>query len=648
MLAWIRRVFGEPSAGRGAASALPNELSKSGMMSGRRVSGQPQGQTPERASLLATNARDPFQDIVDGLNASAAYFDFREAEIYNASLHSVRARREFRDEYLRRIAVLLAYVEDVDGLAAIDREVRAAATILRRQDASEPESLAAAARRIDAEGFDLLRLSDPVSFDALKAAYRQAVKRYHPDVGGDTAIMQGVNAAYGTFHTLVQSKASVEGGSEGSYFGDPFGDQTAGQVMRGARVDQFLALLDDLAVDQAYRVCKEIRIGDLASPAGWRVAELCRLSTLLAACGCRDDAHEVLGRAAALNDLASARGLRFGGLVTRAAETVANPSRLRLILNHRRQAENALRLGLVDRVRYVAAVERIDRQSALTFDERESFVAAMGARRYVQLPGDPTEQGERATGLIPEPDYYSRVDTLTKAQLNEYWRAFFGGEEALVPKYAFIRATALLQAVIKGFDLGTAIEEARAFATASKSGSSLRFYTDGLSKALEFFMSEPSELRRERFHAMQSLDADPRAGISITISLDDEAGLQSSSPWVQKKPILMTPAYLEFVQLPIAAIRRYLQTGGPRLRRPMQHGLRRIDKRLSLLSHLSIRKPGRPSSRGRLTRRSLWLLSCSRRCIIVSINPARNGSKSAIGRTGFPSIWSSSSAMKRR
>ncbi len=37
---------------------------------------------------------------------------------------------------------------------------------------------------------------DCATLDALKAEYKRLAKQYHPDMGGDTATMQAINAAY--------------------------------------------------------------------------------------------------------------------------------------------------------------------------------------------------------------------------------------------------------------------------------------------------------------------------------------------------------------------------------------------------------------------------------------------------------------------
>jgi hypothetical protein len=110
------------------------------------------------------------------------------SRFYEMSLRSVRDRRDFRDEYLHRIATLIVYVDDAEALATIDREIQVSAEARKGETLRETaeETVAVKARKIDAEGFTLLAPSVPLSFETLKTAYRRAAKRYHPDVGGDT------------------------------------------------------------------------------------------------------------------------------------------------------------------------------------------------------------------------------------------------------------------------------------------------------------------------------------------------------------------------------------------------------------------------------------------------------------------------------
>lgn len=558
MFSWLMRVLGKPDVAVSEASPTSPGLGPGYS----QVDADPQ--SPEvatsqipRGTAIATGG---VMDVVDGLNAVAAYYSFIEAELYEMSLRSVRDRRDFRDEYLHRIATLIVYVDDAEALATIDREIQVSAEVRNGETLGEraEETVAVKARKIDPEGFTLLAPPVPLSFETLKTAYRRAAKRYHPDVGGDTVKMQRVNDAYAAFHALLQAEAGIES-MAGSAAGFPA--PSADQTLRRARVREFTAHLDDLAVDRAFQSFSRIRIQDFAGTLGWGVQEVCRLATLLAAWGRNDDAHVVLGVAKSLCDMAAECGLRFGNLIERAAEIVADSKKLRLILNHPRQAANALRLRLVDEKRYAKALERIEATVEVVTEEREIFVAAAGDHQYIRLPMDPPEPGPPATGLVPNPDYYSRIDTLAPQQRNEYWRAFFGGEKDLIHKYVFIRATALLQAVIGGFEIAPVVDEALTFAAASPARGSLGFYLQGLITALEVFQALPTSDRKERFKLLQSLDADPREGNSITISVDVDGAAKAPLAWIQKKPILLTPAYLDFMRQPLEAIRRYVETG---------------------------------------------------------------------------------------
>lgn len=560
MISWLKRLLGNAETKTMSTTARGRALgfSQVDVDSDSRPHESGTAQSSGGAVIAAANV----VDIVDGLNSVAAYYSFIEAELYDMSLRSVRERRDFRDEYLRRIAALIAYVNDTEALAAIDREIQVSAEALVRDPLGETgeETIAVKARRIDPEGFDLLDPSVPLTFEALKTAYRRAAKRYHPDVGGDTVEMQRVNDSYAAFHTLLQAQGrpeSIVGSVAAAYFSAP----TADQSMRRARIAEFMADLDDLAIDRAFQAYSRIRTPDFGGTFGFGIQEVCRLASLLAACGRNDDAHVVLGTARALSDMAAERGLRFGNLVDKAVEIVADTKKLRLILNHRRQADNALRLHLVDEARYMKALVRIEKTTEAITEERETFVVAAADHRYTQLPADPAEPGPTAAGLVPNPDYYARIDNLTPQQRNEYWQAFFGGQKDLIPKYAFVRATALLQAVIAGFDIDSALAEARAFADASPEHGSFGFYVDGLVSVLEGFQNLPESDLDKRLKLLRLLDADPRAGYSMTLSFGADGDVTMPSAFVLPQPILLTPAYLEFMREPLEAIRRYIQTG---------------------------------------------------------------------------------------
>lgn len=558
LVSWLKRVLGNRTIANAHGTIAPPVVALARPQSVAVDNPQLPEDTAASSSRGTAISSRGVLNIVDGLNAVAAYYSFIEVELYEMSLLSVRDRRDFRGEYLNRIAALVAYVNDAEALAAIDREIRRSAEAVDRNTLTGEETVAVKARAVDAEGFSLLAPSVPLTFETLKTAYRQAAKRYHPDVGGDTVRMQRVNDAYATFHSLLQAQAGIE-----SMIGIAAGvlAPTADQIMRRARVREFTAHLDDLAVDHAFQAYALVRAQDLAVTLNWGVEEVCRLATLLAASSRNDDAHVVLGMAKALSDMAAERGLRFENLIDRAGEILTDSTKLRLILNHPRQAENALRLHLINEKRYTSALERIGATSEVVMRERENFIASAADRHYVCLPMDPREQGLRATGFVPNPDYYSRIDTLMPQQRNEYWRAFFGGEKDLIHKYVFIRATALIQAVIAGFEIAPALDEALTFAAATPERGSLGFYIHGLVTVLEFFQTLPVGARRERFKLLQSLDADPREGISITISVGGAGDAIGPPVWVQKKPILLTPAYLNFVQQPVEVMQRYVETG---------------------------------------------------------------------------------------
>ena len=63
---------------------------------------------------------------------------------------------------------------------------------------------------IDPEGYEMLGLSDSLNFDDLKSAYRKAAMKHHPDKGGATKAMQIVNRAYSVYHKYLCRELLVD------------------------------------------------------------------------------------------------------------------------------------------------------------------------------------------------------------------------------------------------------------------------------------------------------------------------------------------------------------------------------------------------------------------------------------------------------
>jgi len=485
-------------------------------------------------------------DLVDGINPLAAYYGFVEAAAYVASLKSANAKRDFHGELIRRAQALLEFANNDLAVDSIDGETRSINAKLAPGSALGAHvSAFARAKQLEPNGCALLNVHEPLDIPTLKAAYRSAAKRYHPDVGGDTTIMQRINQIYGLFFAalqqdIVSATTTPEAGATAW--------ASAVQIMDEARQTVFVTAIDDLSADTAFGLLPSLQL-DTGFSSGRVFEGILRLAALLSAIGRTEDAQVALARGEAEFARFTARGLNYAAAFARAAKAVAQPKTVRLVINHQRQADNALRLGVIDRARYDQTIQRLERAAAAATAQQANLVAALAAIDFPRLPIDPTDPCVPTTGLVPDPPYYSRLENLEPQQVQEYQQAYFAHNGRLAGKYIFVRLTALLKSVIMGYDLGTALHEAKTIQAAAPRDSSLIAYTSELCDLFDFFSQETPRELEERFRILLRIDR-TAIGTSIPVA-STTMTVRISVP----KPISLSPAYLQFAREPLEQLR---------------------------------------------------------------------------------------------
>lgn len=505
-------------------------------------------------------------NLVDGINALAMYYRYLEAEAYDRGLKTMREHRGFRDEFLNRANAVLRYEHDPDARDQIALAIAREAAAFAAAPAMVIGDSAAEARSRDPQGYALLDLTPPLTLENLRAAYRRAALVHHPDVGGDNETMRKINDAYELFSAVIRRRAAQETLATGS------------QAVVANDVDSFFVrvrfgklsmLLDDLAADAALEVYDTLSIANLeAQFRSWDlVAKLCEL---LAACNRPDDAKRVLHDLGTLVEDGGKRELILGPIYRKASEACCDPRAIRFIPNHSRQANNLLRLGIIDQRRYDAILKRVGEAEEKTSDQEEAFENFAASYRFLQLPMDPAVDAVPVTGLVPGPDYYARVETMTDAQRREYARAFHGGAAALTVKYLAVRMDAVLRAPFVGYcDFNALLVELRALDSAPGMKPGLAALCEEAITVISFLASLPESQRAQRIAALKTLDSAP--GPTITIS---PVGVSVSMP----RPIMMNPAFTQFATGPMERIERYAKTGSELTFEEQQASRRRWDE----------------------------------------------------------------------
>lgn len=549
---WFKQLFGTKSNGEAEPEGSDSV---------------PKAATARRREPIPTElATRKAPNLVDGINALATYYRYLEAEAYDRGLKTMREHRDFRDEFLNRANAVLLYEQDSDArdqiALAIARETEAFAAA----PAMVIGDSAAEARSRDPQGYALLDLAPPLTLENLKSAYRRAALAHHPDVGGDNETMRKINDAYELFSAVIRRRAAQETLATGS---QPVVANDVDSFFVRVRFGKLSMLLDDLAADAAIEVYDTLSIANLeAQFRSWDlVAKLCEL---LAACSRPDDAKRVLHDLGTLVEDGGKRELILGPIYRKASEACCDPKAIRFIPNHARQANNLLRLGIIDQRRYDAILKRVGEAEEKTSDQEEAFEKFAASYRFLQLPMDPAVDAVPVTGLVPGPDYYARVETMSDAQRREYARAFHGGAAALTAKYLAVRMDAVLRAPFVGYcDFNALLAELRALDTAPGMKPGLAALCKEAITVISFLASLAESQRAQRIAALKALDSVP--GPTITIS---PVGVSVSMP----RPITMNPAFTQFATGPMERIERYAKTGSEFTVEEQQESRRRWDE----------------------------------------------------------------------
>lgn len=506
-----------------------------------------QSETALRREELATKAAP---DLVDGINALAAYYRYLEAEAYDASLKSARDRRDFRDELVKRIGELLGYESDSSAHDQIQYEIDKEAKAFASFVSPERKAPASEARLADPKGYELLNLARELTPESLRTAYRQAAKKYHPDVGGDNATMQRVNDAYALFAAILRRSSAENDAGDTRIFRN---SATVEQFFDGVRLKMFGLALDDLAADRAYELYQTLSLTDIEQ-AFHGVDSVAKLCKLMAAWKRKGQAERLQRDLETLAQRGKLRELNYGPIVRQTAEQCEDPGRIRFVPNHARQADNLLRLGIIDQKRYSMIMSRINTAEVEVSLGEASFVEFARSYKFLDLPIDPPGDSTPINGLVPAPGYYSRVETLTPAQSREYARAFHGDAAELALKYLPVRLDALLRAPFLGYrDLGAVVAEMKAIASCKGLNRGMKsLCNEGLAVA-SFLAQLPIVERQQRIELLKSIDGIP-GQLSIIVAANGISGGFT-------RPIFLNPGYTKFATAPIERIKRYIETG---------------------------------------------------------------------------------------
>ncbi|WP_437723620.1 J domain-containing protein [Sorangium sp. So ce861] len=501
--------------------------------------------------------------------ATASYFATKEQEVYYHALKHVGSRRDFHPALVDVCNTFIAQALDGENEQLIDELIATASATAASGLAGG--GLIEEARNLHPQGFALLQLQEPLSYESLKSAYREAAKRYHPDCGGSHDAMTAINTAYQIFHSLIEFATHLDDGSDDpepyvSSRGTPI--RTCRDYVYAIGALLFSVALDEWALDEAFVWLERItskpwqrsryarneyqRI-DLIEPAA-------KLATRLELAGRHAEAELSLAVAREGLRVATALELSYDRVVQEAEEAVAGRRRPKLVLNHPRQAANAHRLGIIDAKRYAKVMENLSNADAKDSQYEAALAQFVAAGGFLQaLPTDVTAHSKQMRArLVPEPGYFTHhIANLSDDQQAEYLSAY-GPRPTLhlVRKYACVRLQSLLDTAMLHpgtVPLDRIEREARTISKllpGSREG-----YGSDVADAVQLLAEQPEEERRERLLLVGRLhrNAGRLATGGLTLSIGDMA--------VHPFSLDVTTNYLDLVRRPLADLRHALRSG---------------------------------------------------------------------------------------
>ena len=369
------------------------------------------------------------------------------ADYYNSPIGAER-RRDFYPKFSFALDRLLVYRDNADALEYLNRTVLTA----RRFLASKTQPPTSTKQPLYSEGHRLLELRDPVTFDSLKLAYRKAVKRYHPDVGGTHEEMVAIIDAY----DAIYQRLSIDGLVMPHFQNE----LDARGFMFDALALRFAISIDVYDLGEAKRLFDDIEmqkwLPELWKRAGFddwlarycllliasdKCEEAQRHFTLLKSNGSNIElTHAPLGVPHAIHD----------GIVKRVHAALKN-RQVSIRPTHMLQLENAVRYALLQGRRADAAAEQLRTQDVATLEVLETIRAYGRSPGFLPLPLDRAINRPRPTaGVVPQPLERQIFAELCGDQKAQFGVAFCSDSEAnFVPIYAGTRQHELFRGVVR-------------------------------------------------------------------------------------------------------------------------------------------------------------------------------------------------------
>ena len=387
----------------------------------------------------------------------AAYFLTRELLACYSSIKHVEDKRDY---YSTLIPALVGFLDLIEKYGD---KILSSTVFNKIEITAENKVISRSAiKDFDPEGYELLGLADPLNFSDLKYCYRRAATKHHPDKGGATREMQIVNRAYKIYSNYLCGELLVDvSGDLSNNSGDSESVNNYTYLVNATLLQIYC---DDWDLDRALRIVdvfirtnfqgvtvKKSRVDHFSL-----VETALALTKKLTAAKRISDAGIALDFTHAIYDIGKFHMNPYHEkALNQVNSIVAGEAIYRFKINHIRQAENALALGVISQRKFEELkmglnVDVIDEE--LIGRNLEGILSS--GFRFSVLPFD---NGIQTTGVVakntPGMNYFDnlRVHLIPINNQIEYFKTFFEAPTVeLIRKYTYVRLVSYIMSLDDG------------------------------------------------------------------------------------------------------------------------------------------------------------------------------------------------------
>ena len=387
----------------------------------------------------------------------SSYFQTRELLACYSAIKHVDDKRNYYSTLIPELVGFLDLIEQYGDQILTSTVFQRKAKVVVNKSTSK-----ASIDGIDPDGYALLELSVSLTFDDLKAAYRKAAMKHHPDRGGNTKAMQIINRAYLAYHDYLCAERFIEVSDEVSDKSLPESVNDYEYLVNATLLQIYC---DDWNLEPAIGIVRMFLRTNfqgvtvtIASIDHYALVETAiALTKKLTSAKRTTEAGVALEFTRAIYDIG---GFHLNSFYQKALNQVnaiiAGEKNYGFKINHIRQAESALSLGVISRDKFEELKVRLsagDKEEELI--SRNLVETLNSSFQFVALPYDKGIQRSQINiKNVPDITYFEnlRIHDIPINNKAEYFDAFFGTPTVeLLRKYTYVRLVSYLLSLSESF-----------------------------------------------------------------------------------------------------------------------------------------------------------------------------------------------------